>query len=347
MLDSKRFKLYRDILSYVNDNSSTPVVNSVKVENNFLSSTDLETSIEIFIDGLEVDKGFCIPFHAFTKTSKVCKDKVSFSPETISIDKGKEFKYDSLDNDDFPVFPEFKGYSQHCLHQEDIESLEYVKTAICKDDIRRNLAGVLFETVDNKLTAVATDGHRLHFKNLRVDKPSHIAINDSTIVPRNTIEVLLKVVKKLKYKGDIDMTFSEGLVKFYLDQISITGRLIEDVDFPNYRKAIPTTDTHNGFITATGNDFKSTLKEHLDMKLNHNVYITLNGSISIQTKDLDLGEYNTTLEGNYEGPQHTIGLNVNYLLDAIKGHDKVSIGYTDDLRPITINDTAVLMPVRI
>ncbi len=123
---------------------------------------------------------------------------------------------------------------------EFIAKLKKLKLFMSSEETRYYLMGVYFHLIDNKLHAVATDGHRL----LRLDFA--VAPDDgrdgetlSAIVPADAIKSLIAIKKP---DSDLPLTidFSNTEAKFDFLTIKLITKLV-DGTFPDYTKVMPET----------------------------------------------------------------------------------------------------------
>lgn len=124
--------------------------------------------------------------------------------------------------------------------------LNLTKGAASTEETRYYLNGVyLHNSADGSLSAVATDGHRLHWvASEMTDKIPGV------IVPSKTVN---EVVKALDI-GDVVVSVSETKIKFDLGVTVIVSKVI-DGTFPEYARIIP-RDNDN-IVTASSAELKA------------------------------------------------------------------------------------------
>ena len=148
-------------------------------------------------------------------------------------------KYSSMINgspaDDFPELPEIneKTAVTYKIGVEEFKnSVSQVIIASSNDLTRPALTGVYFNTSDNILRIAATDGYRLAEKKLINNVKSEV----KAIIPSNSLQEVLRSIND--DIEEIEISFSEDLVRFRLGEIEIISKLI-DASFPNYQELIP------------------------------------------------------------------------------------------------------------
>ena len=107
-----------------------------------------------------------------------------------------------------------------------------------KRDVRYYLCGVLLEVRENKMSAVATDGHKM----IRVDLGSaDIPTPDfKGILP--SPELLIKHCAGRNACHSADLHFVDGLAKLTVGGTSITLGKLVDGTFPDYRRVMVSGD---------------------------------------------------------------------------------------------------------
>lgn len=122
--------------------------------------------------------------------------------------------------------------------------IKHTRFAMATQDVRHYLTGLLFEIEDDKLTAVATDGHRLAvaYQSL-ADSHDEIKV----IIPGKAVsgleKLLTDLLKSTEENGEmVALGFDDDFLTVNLNfgqmMISLTARLIEG-KFPDYRRVMP------------------------------------------------------------------------------------------------------------
>ena len=104
--------------------------------------------------------------------------------------------------------------------------------------MRKNVTGITRTekrgAEKSKLTAVATDGHRLACAGIPL--PTGAEGMPGVIIPRKTIGELAKLASETD--GDINVSLSSNQIRFVMGDIVLSSRLI-DGTYPEYEKVIP------------------------------------------------------------------------------------------------------------
>ena len=148
------------------------------------------------------------------------------------------FNLQTLPAEDFPKLSLAEGAStKMTLPQKVLKQLFLsVQYAMAQQDIRYYLNGLLLVSAGDKITVVATDGHRLAL----ASAAHKIEGMQEVILPRKTI---LELSKLLSDSDDpVEVELSPTQARFTFGGIVLISKLV-DGKFPDYTRVIPTT--HN------------------------------------------------------------------------------------------------------
>ncbi|MDO4441421.1 MAG: DNA polymerase III subunit beta [Moraxella sp.] len=222
-----------------------------------LVASDLELELTAKV---HLPAGACIEAGETTlpaeKLFVICK---ALSDETISLDVndsrclviGSKIKYTlkTLPAKDFPsIGTPSVAAAIDINHAALYDLINHTRFAMATQDVRHFLTGMLFEINQDKLTVVATDGHRLAV--------AHRALSVSyderrVIIPGKAVgelERLLSEIVKSSQDETVSLGFDEEFMQVSLVfgsgtdfegmQVSMAARLIEG-KFPDYRRVLP------------------------------------------------------------------------------------------------------------
>ncbi|USZ15799.1 DNA polymerase III subunit beta [Moraxella sp. FZFQ2102] len=228
-----------------------------------LTASDLELELTT---RFEIPEGACLQAGSTTLPAEmffnICK---SLSEEMVTIDapegttrclitsgKGK-YTLSSLPAQDFPSIGTASASNIIKITQGDLTSLiHHTRFAMATQDVRHYLTGMLFEIQDNKLTAVATDGHRLAVAHRVLSENYETS---QMIIPGKAVLELERLLLELAKTNDdtevVELGFDGeflqvGLVLSDTEThsqlvVSLSARLIEG-KFPDYRRVLPTNN---------------------------------------------------------------------------------------------------------
>jgi len=197
------------------------------------------------------------------------------------------------------------------LPQKELRSLiEKTCFAIAQQDARQYLRGMLLESQDGSIRAVATDAHRLALSTVDLDiKSDPIQV----IVPRKGIIELLRLLT------DQDEAVSIMIGAHHLRVVApdyvFNCKLIEG-RFPNYEKVIPKNS--DNFIVADRDILKQALQRAAILsneKLRGVCFQLRSGILRLLANNSEHEEAEEELAADYQGGDLDIGFNIDYLLD--------------------------------
>lgn len=263
---------------------------------------------------------------------------MSFNKDQILIKSGKsKFTLATLPATEFPSTEALTNSKKISVPQQEFKALlEDTMFSMAQQDVRYYLNGLLLELEKDWLRAVATDGHRLALKEIRVktgaDEPQQI------IIPRKGVIELIKLLD-----GDDDnvsIEISQNHIRVNKEKLQFTSKLI-DGKFPDYQRVIPKEGDH-----PIKTD-KDTLKQGLIRAsiLSNEKYkgirlVLQQDRLKAFAHNPEQEEAEEEIEINYKGESIEIGFNVTYLLDALSTikTEKVILNISDP------NSSCLILP---
>jgi len=247
--------------------------------------------------------------------------------------EGRHFDMPCLDADDFPAPPEDDSMLRyefgHGVFPGIVKGLRH---AICGNEQKSHLCGIHLIGNRGRVTACATDGHRLTIAGR--DIPGAEAASFAFTLPTRACSMLADINSAI----DLECSMASNHVRLYAGKNDIGARLLEGV-FPDFRKAIP-VGLSKGCTIGT-----SALVDALEscgvMGDDQNKSVQLTGDdgvLSLTTLGIS-GTATMTLP--YMGDGLALRINSRYLLQAAKalGGDELFMKFGDPLSPI------ILIPV--
>ena len=361
-------KTLNHVQSIVEKRNTIPVLSNVRIEamgdGISFKATDMDTEITEIVDARIAETGATTaPAHMLydivRKLSDGAEVELVFPDDKgqLSISSGRShFALSTIGVEDFPVISGDKLPINFSIGREELKDvIDRTQFAVSTEETRYYLNGLYVhaknEGAAKVLRVVATDGHRLAC----VESPLPQGAEKITgvIIPRKTIGEVRKLLDDTKAEN-IDISLSENKVRFALEEVILTSKLI-DGTYPDYERVIPTDNDKNLEVKvkelANAVDRVSVVAERTRaVKM-----IADEGKVVITTSSPDLGSAREELEAKYDNEQLEVGYNFRYLLDIlaeIKGED-VQISFADSSSPSVIHDTSdasaiyVLMPMRV
>ena len=262
------------------------------------------------------------------------------------------FTLQSMPPEDFPLVQESASFGPvFSVPQKTLKSLlGQVSFAMAVHDIRYYLNGILFVAEGQKLSLVATDGHRLAFASAELDVE---VPKQEVILPRKTVLELQRLLSDKE--GAIEMQFAANQAKFSFDGMEFVTKLVEG-KFPDYNRVIP--KNHKNAVVLGRVPLLNSLQRAaiLTSEKFKGVRINLEpGSLRIASSNAEQEEAVDELDIDYGGDAIEIGFNVTYLIDALQNmtQEMVRIELQDGNSSALITnpeDNAfkyVVMPMRI
>ncbi len=338
-----------------------PILNNIllKTDKNRLlvAATNLEAAITRHIGAKVSDEG------SITIPAKLVMEFISNLPKAnvelrvdgthLHITSGA---YSSTINgvlaDEFPELPTINDKKAVKLDIATNKLKQAVSQTIItasSDTTRPVLTGAYIHSFENKLYIAATDGYRLAERELGKQTGELEAI-----VPTSTLQDVLRVAPD--ECESIKILFDETQVRFRVDDIEITSRLIEG-KFPDYRQLIPKKSDINASleksefirITKIASLFARESAGSVTLKTNSG-----QKTLSIHSIASQLGE-NTSEASAEVNADGQVTLNSRYLLEALNSidSDTVRFSFSGKLSPCvltadskTVDYQHIIMPLK-
>ncbi|MEE8223926.1 MAG: DNA polymerase III subunit beta, partial [Alphaproteobacteria bacterium] len=236
------------VQSVVERRNTIPILNNVLMEAGDgvikLTATDMELAIsETVVAEVSGQGAITAPAHTLYDIVRKLPDGAQVAVETVDGDgqlalhSGRSnFQLAALPPADFPVLGEEELPHHFGLAAEAARALiDQTRFAISTEETRYYLNGIYLHAADRDgtpvLRAVATDGHRL--ARFDVPLPDVAADIPGVIVPRKMVNEWRKLIDEVE--GDVDVSLSDTKIRFAIDGIVLTSKLI-DGTFPDYNR---------------------------------------------------------------------------------------------------------------
>ena len=159
---------------------------------------------------------------------------LSTEGERVVVRAGRSrFTLSTLPAAEFPVVEEINAAQTLSLPQGEFRRLiDKTHFSMAQQDVRYYLNGLLLETQESVLRAVATDGHRLALCEIALPSPGKAG---QVIVPRKGV---LELQRILGTEGNVELAIGTNHVRAQIGDIRFTSKLI-DGRFPEYGRVIP------------------------------------------------------------------------------------------------------------
>lgn len=333
-----------NVLLVARDDRLSITATDLEVELVASAEMDIETGGEITVSGRKLlDICKALPDDATVS--------IALTGEKLAVRAGRsKFSLATLPAAEFPTVDDIKAGQTITVPQAVLARLiEKTHFSMAQQDVRYYLNGMLLETGDKQLRAVATDGHRLALCQAGVEQDVG---TEQVIVPRKGV---LELQRLLTGEGSVDIELGANHVRIQLEGIRFTSKLI-DGRFPEYERVIPKQSKNE--LTADKGVFRSALQRTaiLSNEKYRGIRLIIRDSgVTLQAHNPEQEEAEEEVEVEYSGDDIEIGFNVNYLLDAVGAvdGDSVTLSVVDSNSSCLVrepgNDDAkfVVMPMRL
>lgn len=325
-----------------------------------VTSTDLKMSIECSMDCTVEEPGSltvsCQRLHSVL--SELPESEVHLSLLTNNVVElecnGILTRLYSLSPDEFPPMRSFEGIEALVFQQGVLKKL-FMRTsfAICTDQSRYNLTGLLFQVHNGRLVVVATDGRRMSLAIEEEGIPSDAEIK--VIIPSKVIHEMERLFGEEEL---VNVYIDESQAGFFFDNVRMFTSLIEG-NFPNYEMVVP--QKHDKEIICNTAKFMEVMRRTRTMtnnKFNSVRFKISSNAILFQVSTPEVGDYKEDMDIEYGGEDMEIAFNPDFILDVLRcvESDKVCLILKDGNSPGVIKpytdaplDTYVnvIMPIRL
>jgi DNA polymerase-3 subunit beta len=328
-----------------------------------LVATDLEVGLRSKC-GATISKAGSLTLPA-KKLYEIVKSLPEAAEVRIEEDKGgvrvASDKFDSrmqtMPREDYPVVPEGVSGGAELSRASLRDMVAKTQFAITGEDTRYFLNGALFVLTPDKMTLVATDGHRLAMATAKREKAKGAKDTDEVraILPKKTLSELGRLLAE--GDGDIRYERGENHLFFAIGDRMLISRVI-DGQFPAYDRVIPkgndkSVEFERDRITSAvrrvallSNERSRAVKFQIEK-----------GKVEVTSSSPEFGEAREVLMVSYAGAPVQICFNAQYVLDFLNVVDTeaVTLELKDEtsqaqMKPVgasSLDYTYVIMPMRI
>ena len=351
------------VLASIPGKTTLPVLANILVETTDrgikLSGTDLDIAVstEVAAD-VETSGAVTIPAKKLSEIARELPPApvrlAAVGEQRITLECGRSrFKLLGLPRDEFPTFPTVKFDDSWRIKSGDLQKLiSHTAFAVSSEESRPILNGVLWELRPERMSMVATNGHRL--AKMDVPATSSAGSNDLIIPPK----ALEQVRRLFPAEEELEIGRGENHIAFRSPFTAVYTRLIEG-PYPPYDQVIPRDNDR--VAIADKASLISALKRMsvVASDQTHRIRLSFNsGMLKFSVQTPDLGEAQDELPIKYTGDQLDIGFNASYLLEILRyiPTDEVRLTFKAPERAATLepegwSDSAtylcLVMPLRL
>lgn len=351
------------VIGIVERKQPLPILSNVLIERKGSNLNFISTDLEIQIATKIPDAGQKADDAAITVAAKKLQDILRVTPEgskvtfeikdnrlIVKINKSR-FSLQTLPAQDFPRVLEQLEYNEKVqVPQNQVKKLlGMVQYAMAQQDIRYYLNGVLLVIDGEYLKLIATDGHRLAFTSMKLEKKHP---KREIILPRKTINELIKLLADTE--DPITFELADNQVRVTFSDIVLISKVI-DGKFPDYDRVVPNYSNHltlDRLLILQALQRAAILSNE---KFRGVRFVLTEKNLRIISSNSEQEEAQEDMETDYHGEALDIGFNVNYLLDGLNNamSQTITFSFGDPNSSILItvpgNDDFkyVVMPMRI
>jgi DNA polymerase-3 subunit beta len=274
--------------------TTLPVLANILVETTErgikLSGTDLDIAVstEIAAD-VEASGAVTIPAKKLSEIARELPPApvkiAAVGEQRITLECGRSrFKLLGLPRDEFPTFTAVRFDESWRIKSGDLQKLiGHTSFAVSTEESRPILNGVLWELRSDRMSMVATNGHRL--AKMSVPVTSDSAPSNDLIVPPKALE---QVRRLFPAEEELEIGRGENHIGFRSPFTAVYTRLIEG-PYPNYEQVIPKDNDRVAVADKTA--LVSALKRMsvVASDQTHRIRLSFNSGMlkfSVQTPDL-------------------------------------------------------------
>lgn len=355
------------ILTVIDRKNSRPILTncliSFKDSKLELLATDLEVAAKVILNATTVGQSkFCINTKNLFDILRELPDgsvelAIDDEKNLLNLTCGK-INYSLLitSSEDYPQVSFDNSSEAVKIKASDLQNIiQKTHHAISNDETRINLNGIYFQEIENKLRAVAIDGHRLALLDIYNFDSNNQPLKDGVIIPKKGIAELKKLAdhfqdSELSLKVDESFLYASCDEEYY-----ISVRLIAR-EYPKYQTVIPSKTSYT--ITIDRGAFLNAVKriKLLSNEKTNGVKVNFaETELKISADHPSLGHALETLPVSYDGPEMEIGFNARYMIDSLMVLDvsEIIFEFNNELSPVIIrsaeheNFLGIVMPLKI
>ena len=231
--------------------------------------------------------------------------------------------------------------------------IDRTRFAISTEETRYYLNGIHLHAFEDRLRAVATDGHRL--ARVEAPLPDGAAGMPPIIVPRKTVNEIRKLIDDVDPEDPVEVALSPARIRFKVGRAVLRSRLI-DGTFPDYERVIPTGNDKQ--LVAPTKALSEAVDRVATIATDKSRAVKLSlaaGRLTLSAVSPDAGRAVEEVDVAYTGEPLEIGFNARYILDMSTqiGGEEIEFVVADSGSPTLVRDPKddsalyVLMPMRV
>ncbi|MDD1748492.1 MAG: DNA polymerase III subunit beta [Methanothrix sp.] len=267
------------------------------------------------------------------------------------LSKKVDFQLRCIPSDKYPELARVPDSAYFDFPQKDfIEMVSRTLFAVSDDETRYFMNGIYLEKKDDSLIMVATDGRRLSYISRKI--PIRMDNLKGVILPPK----ILTIVRKLSAgEGSLSLALTDKNVFVRIGATRLSSNLI-DGQFPDYRRVIPDNQKYKALVEKEAlEDALRRVSLLVEQKSRKVVFTLSDDTLTIVSKESELGIATEEVPCDYSGPQMALAVNCLYMSEPLReiGSGKVSLEFSDVNKAITLKPvpeegyTNIIMPMQL
>jgi DNA polymerase-3 subunit beta len=265
--------------------------------------------------------------------------------------KKVDFQLRCIPSDKYPELARASDNMYFDFPQKDfIEMVSRTLFAVSDDETRYFMNGIFLEKRDDSLIMVATDGRRLAFISRKI--PVRMENLKGVILPPK----ILQIVRRLSSgEGSLSLALTDKNVFIRMGATRLSSNLI-DGQFPDYRRVIPDNQKYRATVEKKAlEDALRRVSLLVEQKSRKVVFAMAEGTLTIMSKESELGVATEEVPCEYSGPQMSFAVNCMYMSEPLReiGSATVTMEFSDVNKAITLRPapdegyTNIIMPMQL
>ena len=294
-----------------------------------LSATDLDFSIETFIEG-EVSEAGSTTLSAKKlseiigklPTSSQVSVQVNAQTQTARIECGSSlFDMRTMPAEEYPLIAPVETDQALTLDlQALIRSIQQTAFAAASYETNNVLGGVFFKLSEKGLEMAATDGSRLARCQETLDTQG-LTEEVTAIIPVKAVQEFSRLASSMSAADEtVRVAIQDGQISFRTEQLHVVSRLL-DGQYPPYGQLIP---AENKIVALANRQALISALERTSVMANERTNVVklgfdASGTLSLAANTPDLGDSQDSIDVDFkEADPLNIAFNYKFLLDALK-----------------------------
>jgi DNA polymerase-3 subunit beta len=292
-----------------------------------LRGTDLDVSLTTKLDA-EVKQGgqVCLPMRKVLEMVKSLPEgEIEFTIDgtAATIKSGRtRFKVAGAAAENFPAIEKHEGQMLRVPAKKLRDVFAITSYAMTKDESRYTLNGVQLEIGNDRLRAVATDGHRLALADRKVPTGDFSFIR---LVPAKAVTEADSLLTVAKEDAEVGIGQSENHLFFDVGHRSFVSRFISG-NFPDYQLVLPKGSQQ--IAAFNSEELRAAVRQVKLMadERTHTIRIELRprdegdgrGTLEVLAPASETGEASSQIEVGFNGSAVGVAFNATYILETLE-----------------------------